>query len=701
MTCLLINGSDRPGRRLADPGAVHRAAGGRAFDPAQPLSHRPYQLPAVLHRERLRQGDRAIDLLRLGGDHLRDPQVSVQQRHLAGLHPPAQPPAAGGALPRVRERAAAGDRRRQLHADRGRPPGPHPRLPHRAGRRVGAVVERHGPDDRASGRWPTATPNLKALCIETSFDNSLQEVADVSLHLTPRTLELELRKLHRRVPVLLHHLKPPCVARIYEEVGQLGNPDVELPGAGQGVPLLAATGGHQVGWRWPGVIPLSAVAPPSWPDSRLDLRRPCRISPGTAWRCRRGRAACSIRHHSSPRPRRPFSRFLSLRVSPRRPAGPKTCRRASLPSAGRRPGPRRPRQAPGRACRRCGWSCWARAAAATRWCVESGRHRILIDAGFSCRELARRLALVDVDPKPLGPGPHPRARRPLPGRRPLRAPLPLADLCHRRHARRRAALRRDRRRRATVLRSGEPCEVAGFQRRAVPDAARRPRADRRGASRTAPAAGWGWWPIAAPHSHLAWAPAARPGRPAAGDQPRPRHAAQRPVSVAAQAAGRRPPWPPVEPGGRRRAPRADRASACAGWCSTTCRAPTTCPPWPPPTIGEALDREGCGARLAVTEQFQPTPGWRRTEGIRVKARVTVYPRREILDPQGKAIRDALARVGFAGVDDVRAGKSFEIRLGHRGSARPPSGSCARCARSCSPTRWSRTTRWRSSAGSRP
>lgn len=46
----------------------------------------------------------------------------------------------------------------------------------------------------------------------------------------------------------------------------------------------------------------------------------------------------------------------------------------------------------------------------------------------------------------------------------------------------------------------------------------------------------------------------------------------------------------------------------------------------------------------------------------MKARVTVYPRREILDPQGKAIRDALSRVGFAGVDDVRAGKSFEIFL---------------------------------------
>jgi len=47
----------------------------------------------------------------------------------------------------------------------------------------------------------------------------------------------------------------------------------------------------------------------------------------------------------------------------------------------------------------------------------------------------------------------------------------------------------------------------------------------------------------------------------------------------------------------------------------------------------------------------------------MRARVNVYPRREILDPQGKAIRDALERVGFAAVREVRAGKSFEIDLG--------------------------------------
>lgn len=46
----------------------------------------------------------------------------------------------------------------------------------------------------------------------------------------------------------------------------------------------------------------------------------------------------------------------------------------------------------------------------------------------------------------------------------------------------------------------------------------------------------------------------------------------------------------------------------------------------------------------------------------MRARITVYPRREILDPQGKAIRSALAGIGFDQVEDVRAGKSFDVTL---------------------------------------
>jgi ribonuclease BN (tRNA processing enzyme) len=84
-----------------------------------------------------------------------------------------------------------------------------------------------GPTQRL---WEIAnrTPNLKALCIDTSFDNSLQRVADLSLHLTPKTLAAELRKLEKKVPILVHHLKPPCVRRIHEEVRELRNPDLEF-----------------------------------------------------------------------------------------------------------------------------------------------------------------------------------------------------------------------------------------------------------------------------------------------------------------------------------------------------------------------------------------------------------------------------------------------------------------------------------------
>lgn len=83
-----------------------------------------------------------------------------------------------------------------------------------------------GPTNRF---WEIAnqTKNLKAIGIETSFDNALQHIADVSFHLTPQTLRLELEKLDRKVPILLHHLKPPCIARIRPEVAALGNPDID------------------------------------------------------------------------------------------------------------------------------------------------------------------------------------------------------------------------------------------------------------------------------------------------------------------------------------------------------------------------------------------------------------------------------------------------------------------------------------------
>ena len=44
----------------------------------------------------------------------------------------------------------------------------------------------------------------------------------------------------------------------------------------------------------------------------------------------------------------------------------------------------------------------------------------------------------------------------------------------------------------------------------------------------------------------------------------------------------------------------------------------------------------------------------------MKVQVTVVPKSGVLDPQGKAIAGALARLGFPGVGDVRAGKVFRV-----------------------------------------
>lgn len=78
--------------------------------------------------------------------------------------------------------------------------------------------------------WEIAnqTRNLRAICIDTSFSNDLQDIADVSGHLTPATLERELEKLENRVPILLHHLKPTCIDVIHAEVRELNNPDIEF-----------------------------------------------------------------------------------------------------------------------------------------------------------------------------------------------------------------------------------------------------------------------------------------------------------------------------------------------------------------------------------------------------------------------------------------------------------------------------------------
>jgi ribonuclease BN (tRNA processing enzyme) len=65
------------------------------------------------------------------------------------------------------------------------------------------------------------TKNLKAVIVETSFPNELQDLANVSGHLTPQTLDRELRKLKQDVPVYLYGFKPRHLAKIRKQVRAL------------------------------------------------------------------------------------------------------------------------------------------------------------------------------------------------------------------------------------------------------------------------------------------------------------------------------------------------------------------------------------------------------------------------------------------------------------------------------------------------
>ena len=46
----------------------------------------------------------------------------------------------------------------------------------------------------------------------------------------------------------------------------------------------------------------------------------------------------------------------------------------------------------------------------------------------------------------------------------------------------------------------------------------------------------------------------------------------------------------------------------------------------------------------------------------MNARIYVTLKPSVLDPQGKAIHHAVESIGYTGIEDVRQGKYFEIRI---------------------------------------
>lgn len=71
--------------------------------------------------------------------------------------------------------------------------------------------------------------DLRAVVVEASFPNRLQDIADASLHLTPQTLGREIQKLgNNKVPILVTHLKPAFRREIMGELRKHKSPHFRI-----------------------------------------------------------------------------------------------------------------------------------------------------------------------------------------------------------------------------------------------------------------------------------------------------------------------------------------------------------------------------------------------------------------------------------------------------------------------------------------
>lgn len=70
--------------------------------------------------------------------------------------------------------------------------------------------------------------NLHALIIETAFPQDEHGIAEISKHLSPKTLLEELKQLKANVPIYITHLKPGREDTIMREIGELHSADYQL-----------------------------------------------------------------------------------------------------------------------------------------------------------------------------------------------------------------------------------------------------------------------------------------------------------------------------------------------------------------------------------------------------------------------------------------------------------------------------------------
>jgi cAMP phosphodiesterase len=73
------------------------------------------------------------------------------------------------------------------------------------------------------------TPKLSALFIETSFPDSMSELAEVSRHFTPASMNADLKKMsHNGIDILAVHIKPAYREQVISELRALRIPNLEV-----------------------------------------------------------------------------------------------------------------------------------------------------------------------------------------------------------------------------------------------------------------------------------------------------------------------------------------------------------------------------------------------------------------------------------------------------------------------------------------
>jgi cAMP phosphodiesterase len=76
--------------------------------------------------------------------------------------------------------------------------------------------------------WQVAsqTTNLKAIFVDVSYPNELEELAQVTKHFTPQSLVADLQKLKQEVAVYAMHIKPSHRGRVIEQLHALNHPQL-------------------------------------------------------------------------------------------------------------------------------------------------------------------------------------------------------------------------------------------------------------------------------------------------------------------------------------------------------------------------------------------------------------------------------------------------------------------------------------------